>query len=157
MFAVLTTPANAQCGWPAVELQSGNPPALTTLLARIDSGRVPERGLERFHAWISNCDHVAGRDATLDFRRAYELHRDDMALEALLGVALARGPEVQWEFDGGTVLRYARRGSNSEKEAVRLLAEVSTKTGWPEIAAELAALGLATRSPATLGAAVKAL
>jgi len=84
----------------------------------------------RLLEWYRDCDATAARTAARELQRLRDSgHSTDPLLLAWLGVALVRGPEVQIEHADGLFLRSAYRTSNAERTGLRLLAEVTERTG----------------------------
>ena len=144
------TAAAQQCGWDVRDLANGEPHVFRTLLDRDTSNDVPADALAEFRKWTAGCDATAARVATSSLRNAANRYRSDNLLNALYGIMLARGPEVQVEDSEGYLFRAVVPNSNAEKEATRRLVTVAERTRWPEVATELAALALATRNGTAL-------
>jgi hypothetical protein len=142
--------AAQQCAWDAREMENSEPRVFSTLLGRDPSNTVPEDVLAEFRKWVAQCDATAARIATSRLRLAADRHRSNDLLNAVYGIMLARGPEVQVEGSAGYLFRAVVPNSNAEKEATRRLAAVAEQTGWPEVATELTALALATRNGTAL-------
>ncbi len=136
------------CGWDASELVNGVPASVASLARR--SSNVPGQAVDKLVVWVSKCDDRAAEEAVAVLRRAHARHRNDHALTASLGISIARGPGIRVKGGVGVLYAAARAGSRPEKEAVTLLSEVGEAEDWPEVANELALLGLATRRVQTL-------
>jgi hypothetical protein len=146
------------CGWHFLEAVS-EPPAVQALVARVNRpSHELNRAVQLLQSWFLECDASAAREAAqLLGRLAGRSGFDSDVISALHGIALLRGPEVQIANASGLVLRPARFGSNAERTGVRLLLRVLLEKRWPEIADELAEVGFATRSDATLNATASVL
>lgn len=152
---------SSTCGWLPHEA-SPSPAIVVRIQERIGNadGYVPETardGLAALLRWVRDCDETASRQAVLELRRAYDRASSDPTYQAALGVALARGIEVQPPGAQGFNYRPAYEKSNSERQARRLLSDALE--GWhsPGLGRELAGLGLATRDETTLEVAADAL
>jgi hypothetical protein len=132
-----TRSANAQqCGWDGREMVDGEPLVFSTLLSRDSSNAVSMDAIAEFRKWVDVCDATAARIGTSRLRTAADRHRSNNVINALYGVMLARGPEVQVEGAAGYVFRAVVPNSNAENEATRRLAGVAERTGWPQVAGE---------------------
>jgi len=149
------------CGWPPFEAEP-----VPAVLARIEQrlgdieGYVAETardGLSELKRWVRDCNETASRQAVLELRRALDRAPSHPGLQAALGVALARGIEVQPPGAHGHNFRPAYPLSNAEREARRLLSQALDQ--WPDadLGLELAALALATRHEESLDVAAVAL
>lgn len=151
VLAIAPRPLAAQqCGWDSREIRNGEPLVFSTLLSRRSSSSVSTDALEQFHEWVTDCDATAARIATREMGISANRHRSNNLINAVYGIMLARGPEVQVEGAAGYLFRAVVPNSNAEKEATRRLAAVAERTAWPEVAAELTALALATRNGTAL-------
>lgn len=151
------TSAAQQCGWDDLEIDDGVPLVLTSLLSRDLSNSIPAGAIAEFRKWITECDATAARIATSELRIAANRYRSNDLLNALYGIMLARGPEVQVEGSSGYLFRAVVPNSNAEKEATRRLAAAAEGTAWTEVATELTALALATRNETALREASRVL
>jgi hypothetical protein len=153
---------SATCGWSSYEALPE--PAVLTLieqrLAETTDGYVAEtarNGLAELKRWIRECDEGAARRSVQELRRAYDRAGSNPALQAALGVALARGIDVQPPGAIGRNFRPAFIESNAERDVRRLLPRALE--AWPiaELGDELAAMALATRDGESLEVAAAAL
>jgi hypothetical protein len=103
--------------------------------------------------WFDFCDVKSGLQAIGSARRLSDNSSNDLGAREILGIVLARSPEVQVVGTSGILLRSAHKFSNSEKEAIRILRSVGKGSSWDEAVYEIARLSLWTRSPAALEAA----
>jgi hypothetical protein len=151
-FAVLwVAPLHAQtCGWNSGELEAGLPRTLAAVLARGDPGAEVRAAVDEYLVWVSTCDATRARVASFQLTRFVRRRSPTQQLRALRAIALARGPDIHVAGAEGFLFRPAYVNSNAEKEAARELTAAAHATGWPELAEELAALALATRSQETL-------
>ncbi len=138
------------CGWDIAEFTADTPRTVLALLHLPGSADVPADAVRDLLRWAHECDESASRAAVNQLQRAYAAHRSNPILEALYGIALARGRDVR--MVGGVGLAYppVHSISNAEKEAVRRLRHALDTQRLPVAAEELANLGLATRRAATL-------
>jgi hypothetical protein len=114
-------------------------------------------GLAHLRRWVFACEQTESRLAVQALRRAYDRNSSNLTVQAALGVALARGLDVQPPRAEGHNYRPATILSNAEREARRLLVRVLQAWPEPAIANELASMALATRDETSLDAAFNAL
>ncbi len=153
---------SATCGWPSHET-APEPPVLAQIerrLAETTDGYVAETandGLAELKRWIRECDESASRRSVQELRRALDRNGSNPAVVAALGVALARGVDIQPPGATGRNFRPVYIQSNAEREVRRLLPRALEQ--WPDAALgdELAAMALATRDESSLKVAADAL
>ena len=150
------------CGWSPFEAAAL--PSMLAAFERRAGNEVDEHGMELLRAafrslttWASECDRTAARQAVVSLRQARQRAMSSPALQAALGVALARGVEIQPPGAEGHNYRPAYQLSNAESEARRLLSRAIELWPLARLGEEISALALATRDRRTLEVAANAL
>lgn len=148
--AVLQEPT---CAWDPVELDGELPVTVRAIQGHLARPEEIESLLDGVSAWIRECDDGEARRVIAELRRRLGHDRTNDALKAILGIVIARGPEIRIPGAAGLANQPAHRMTLSEDEAVRLLTDVIRDKQWPAAAEELGRLALSTRDEKTLGAA----